>query len=282
MSDLGGDWRELLARVDWARPWLHAFSAEGVEVAKAWAGGQALHQSLNAVLGASCPVRFVPQGALGERMPYEMHVAQHNQVPTREQLHDFFNGLAWAAWPHLKARFNTLHAQALAADASEARARGPLRDALTLWDENGAMLIAPPALWMALRQHDWHTLFVTQRGLWAQARLWLVGHALMEQLVNPRKGLTAHVWLMPEAENAQALALLQTRGEAAARRWVDARVGEALRAEDLNPKPFTPLPVLGVPGWCADNREVDFYADASVFRPLRKEAPQAVRWVAPT
>ena len=45
-------------------------------------------------------------------------------------------------------------------------------------------------------------------------------------------------------------------------------------ARDIQPqpwaaKPFTPLPVLGVPGWWPANEAPGFYADAQVFRPLR-------------
>ena len=45
-------------------------------------------------------------------------------------------------------------------------------------------------------------------------------------------------------------------------------------ADDLAPavlatKPFTPLPVLGVPGWWAANEEATFYDDPSVFRAPR-------------
>ncbi|WP_236903919.1 DUF3025 domain-containing protein [Comamonas serinivorans] len=35
-------------------------------------------------------------------------------------------------------------------------------------------------------------------------------------------------------------------------------------------KPFAPLPILGVPGWWAGNREPGFYDDATVFRPARR------------
>ncbi|MFN7122209.1 MAG: DUF3025 domain-containing protein, partial [Hydrogenophaga sp.] len=35
-------------------------------------------------------------------------------------------------------------------------------------------------------------------------------------------------------------------------------------------KPFTPLPVLGVPGWWPANEDAGFYADASVFRAPRQ------------
>ena len=34
--------------------------------------------------------------------------------------------------------------------------RGPLRDALTLFDENAVLLHAPDALWQALQRRDWH------------------------------------------------------------------------------------------------------------------------------
>ena len=37
-------------------------------------------------------------------------------------------------------------------------------------------------------------------------------------------------------------------------------------ADDLAPKPFAALPVLGVPGWWSENEAPAFYADAAVFR----------------
>ena len=133
-----------------------------------------------------------------------------------------------------------LQAAAIARDGVQPR-RGPLRDALTLFDENGALLQAPAPLWQALCQRDWAALFITHRALWAEARLTLVGHALLEQLATaPRKPLTAHV--LP-ADTVLAM------DEAA---WAA--------------KPFSPLPVLGVPGWWPANADPSFYADAAVFR----------------
>ena len=37
-------------------------------------------------------------------------------------------------------------------------------------------------------------------------------------------------------------------------------------ADKLALKPFAPLPVLGLPGWCSANEDADFYRDAAVFR----------------
>ncbi len=130
--------------------------------------------------------------------------------------------------------------------------RGPARDALTLFDENAAFLQAPDALWDALAAKDWQSLFVDQHALWRQAHLLLFGHALLEKLVAPRKGITAHVYRVQAG--ADSLAAL------------DAWVASDLSAVKLAGKPFAHLPVLGVPGWWAANENALFYDDASVFR----------------
>ena len=44
---------------------------------------------------------------------------------------------------------------------------------------------------------------------------------------------------------------------------------QALDATTLAQKPFCPLPVLGVPGWWAQNLNFSFYDDPQVFRPPR-------------
>jgi hypothetical protein len=168
-------------------------------------------------------------------------------VPTRDDLHDFFNGLVWLYRPRVKAALNAAQAAEIARRGVGAT-RGALRDALTLFDESGALLHAPPALVQALQRRDWQGLFVSRRALWREARLWLVGHALLEKLVQPRKPITAHV------------ALADAQGE------------------PLAPlaKPFLPLPVLGVPGWWPANEEAAFYDDAAVFRAAAASPPQAV------
>ena len=78
----------------------------------------------------------------------------------------------------------------------------------------------------------------------------------------PYKSITAHVYAVPVP--------LGLEGDAAWDAWLFA----SLSAEGLRHKPFTPLPVLGVPGWWAANEEPDFYADAQVFRPARVLAVQ--------
>ena len=48
---------------------------------------------------------------------------------------------------------------------------------------------------------------------------------------------------------------------------MDAALAEMLSVPRLASKPFTPLPVLGIPGWCEQNQNVSFYDDPFVFRP---------------
>lgn len=244
--------------VDWDRPWFAACASTGQGVRQRWGQGVPLHEALNACGGA--PVRFVAQSALPPGMPYERFIFETHSCPVREGLHDFFNGLAWLQFPRAKSRLNALQAAEIAARGTTGP-RGPVRDAITVFDENGALLDAPPPLWDALIARRWRRLFVDLRPLWAQARLLVFGHALLEQLVSPRKGLTAHVWLDRAASGAGAS--MQADPDV----WLAAR----LDAAALSAKPFTPLPVMGVPGWCDENRNFSFYDDSLVFRPPRRQ-----------
>jgi hypothetical protein len=244
-----------LSDIDWQRPWLSPWRAEAPAIQARLDAGQSVAELLNALNEAAlpprAPVRFVPQSALPEGQAYEQFIFANRQVPTRENLHDLFNGLCWLRFPETKRRLNELQGAQIAS-AGVRPLRGALRDALTVFDENAALLLAPQPLWDALLARQWQRLFVELRPLWRQARLQLFGHALLEKLVHPRKAITAHVYLGPPA--GLSMELLD--------RWV---AGD-LHAAKLAAKPFVPLPVLGVPGWWADNEEASFYDDPGVFR----------------
>jgi hypothetical protein len=158
-------------------------------------------------------------------------------------------------FPQIKKKLNQLQAAEIAA-AGVAPLRGPVRDALTVFDENAAFLSAPQPLWDALIAKDWPQLFVELRPLWLQARLVLFGHALLEKLVHPRKPITAHIYRSQTAIHSIAN--------------LDAWVAVGLNADKLAAKPFAPLPVLGVPGWWPENENFSFYDDSLVFRPRRQ------------
>lgn len=288
--------------IDWHQPWLAPWRDPGQRVAQAVAAGAALPDALNCEQavqqripqrlagGASgvqalnaapqagrTGIEFVPQSALPPGQGYEHYMAQTGQCPTRDNLHDFFNGLCWLRFPQTKRKINQLHAAELeragagwgigngncngnGASASVSVSatpppRGPVRDALTVLDENAAFLLAPPPLWQALEARDWQRLFIELRPLWADAQLVLFGHALLEKLVSPRKPITAHVY--------QAQPAMQSLEE------LDAWVAADLSTAKLAAKPFVPLPVLGVPGWWPQNEALSFYDDLQVFRPRR-------------
>jgi hypothetical protein len=244
---------EQLLRIDWQAPWWQPWRELAQQATAKVQAGLAVNTVLNQ-LGSAVPVSFVPQSSLPEGMAYEAFVFETSTVPTRDNLHDFFNGLAWLRFPLIKKRLNALqHAEI--EQHGVPQLRGPLRDALTLFDENAAFLCADvhaPVI-EALRKHDWHAAFITQRNLLAEHPPVLLGHALLEKLASPYKSITAHVFPVRHADfNA-----------------LDACVAEQLGATRLLPKPFVPLPVLGVPLWWPANEMPDFYTDSTVFRPPR-------------
>lgn len=245
-----------LEAIDWAAPWLAPLRQRGQALAALTDGGGegVCAQALNSADPAA-PVVFVPQSALPPGEAYEAFIYRTGQVPTRDGLHDFFNGLCWLHFAHTKRRLNQLQAAQIAHSGIQP-VRGPARDALTLVDENAAFLQCPDALWDALVAKDWQRLFTTLRPLWGQAQLVLFGHALLEKLVYPRKPITAHVYRAQAATNSIA--------------DIDVWMAQDLRAEKLATKPFAHLPVLGVPGWCGANEDAAYYDDASVFRAPRE------------
>ncbi len=246
----------VVADLDWSAPWFAPWRTVGEPVTRQLAAGCALLDALN---GQGGPVRFVPSRALRPGEPYERHVFERRACPTRENLHDFWNAVCWLGLPLAKGRLNQLQAAQIAR-AGVGAVRGPVRDAITIFDENGAVLQAPPALWEALLARRWRRLFADLRPLWREARLTIVGHALLEQLARPRKNLTAHVLALPAAGGALP--------------EVDAWLAARLEPAWLASKPFTPLPVLGLPGWCAANENFSFYDDSFIFRAAGTNTPR--------
>jgi Protein of unknown function (DUF3025) len=247
-----------LPKISWQLPWWRDWRELGQRVEGLVSCGQSVHAALNACQ-TSDTVDFVPQSALPEGMAYEAFIFETKSVPTRDNLHDFFNGLAWLRFPAIKTKLNALQYAAIqnnGVQPPQLSFRGPLRDALTLFDENAAFLctdLHAPVI-AALRVHDWHTAFQTHRGLLAEHPPVLFGHALLEKLVLPYKSIVAHVF------PAQSAITLEAK---------DSAIASALSDSSLIPKPFAPLPVLGVPGWWAANENANFYADRTVFRPSR-------------
>ena len=237
--------------IDWDAPWLADWRAVGEPIARQVAAGMSQPEALSAASGV--PVRFVPQSDLPEGQAYEDFIFAKGQVPTREGLHDFFNALCWMHFPLAKKRLNQLQAREIAR-AGVGQVRGPVRDAATVFDESAWLSQTSDAVWLALTEHRWIDAFVGLRSEWAHTWLWAFGHAALEKAVQPYKSITVHLWRVPQGVVQADL---------------DAWLAQDLTPEKLAQKPFSPLPLLGVPGWWLANEDPAFYADDSVFRPRR-------------
>jgi len=253
-----------LSQIDWTAPWLMPWREQGEKIAQQVAQGASVEQACNTYLevlkrkwvaqGAqdpsTCSIRFVPQSTLPEGHAYEQFIDDTQTVPTRDGLHDFFNALCWLHFPLAKKKLNQVQAEAIRAQGVGA-VRGSVRDAVTVFDENAALIQLPDELWNALTARDWPTAFVAMKSCWQEAQTLIFGHAALEKLVNPYKAITVHLWRVPSG-----LPLAK---------W-DAWLAQDLQPEKLAAKPFLPAPVLGLPGWWPANEDPNFYADTQVFR----------------
>lgn len=256
--------------IDWSRPWLASIlpAANKILAQDDWRAAlnqAACAQGLQNHRGL--PLQFILQEELPEGIAYESHISAEAKVPTRENLHDFFNALVWLSFPGIKRQLNALQAAQIAV-LGIGKSRGPARDAATIFDENAALLVLENSergrsILDNLRAHQWQQVFVQQRAQFIEAaQVWSFGHALMEKLVQPYKAITAHAWVVwVEADFFHGDTAQQAR-------QLDAQVSAQLQTQLLTTADYTPLPVLGVPGWWL-GQDADFYADASVFRAKR-------------
>ncbi|MFZ6876166.1 DUF3025 domain-containing protein [Undibacterium sp. Di27W] len=256
--------------IDWPQAWFAAVRehAQGLLAADDWRA-QLNQCTVQAGLSnhLELPLRFITQEELPEGSAYEAHISATGLVPTRENLHDFFNALVWLTFPAIKRQLNALQAAQIAA-LGIGKSRGPARDAATIFDENAALLVLADtgegaALIAALRAHAWQDAFIIQADKFDRcAEVWCFGHALMEKLVKPYKAITAHTWVVWVDHAYFQL-------DAPARRaYIDAMVAGQLSSQTLTTADYTPLPVLGLPGWWPQ-QDAAFYADQQVFRAKR-------------
>lgn len=132
--------------------------------------GSLVNNSRSMKTASGHPVRFVSQDILvgGFARQYESRIYLAGEIQTREQnWHDLFNALVWFTFPRAKAMLNQLHYHALLKElqAGETR-RGPLRDAATLFDESGVVVVSShKRLNLFLENFEWKTLFWEQRAL---------------------------------------------------------------------------------------------------------------------
>lgn len=258
-----------LPEIDWRAPWFEAVAQRGQDALAHGDWREALSAHANAaglVSGQGRALRFVAQEDLPAATAYEAFIAATGGVPTRRNLHDFFNALIWLTYPRAKAALNARQAAAIAAQGVQAT-RGAMRDAATVFDENAVLFACSDAApGEALRAFDWQTLFVTRRADWGRiCEVQPFGHALLEKLVAPYKSVTAHAWIVDVPPAYFGWTPPERRA------WLDGQIAPMLASGSWTTRDFAPLPVLGIPGWCPANDDPSYYLDRSVFRPGRRQ-----------
>ena len=174
--------------------------------------------------------------------------------------HDLFNALVWMTFPKSKAVINKLHISTMSAVGGAQRT--PKGDALTLFDEDGMIIVSRNKKLLNLIQNfKWYDLFWENRRLVEREMQFIVfGHGLYEKMLRPRVGLTGKgiliFWKGSSDQSTKALP------------EIDQILSNHL-CDDNNlrhGKVFSPIPLLGVPGWFRGGDEESFYENKNYFR----------------
>lgn len=251
-------------RASFAHPLFAAFADyQGLMVAADWPTISALNRQL-----ALSEKQLVAQDdeLLADGLHYEQRIAR-GRIATRPcNWHDLFNALVWARYPAVKAALNARQCQDIERNPPGQRTRA--QAALTQFDETGVIVrVRDASLLHAWGRHDWHALFVDGAARWRSGDIAIsavFGHALMEQALLPLRLLVGKCVVVQGDDDAQVVE----------------RVAQAIaRADVLNdPLELRPLPLMGIPGWHADQDHA-FYQRIEYFRPARagRVYPSTVR-----
>jgi hypothetical protein len=194
------------------------------------------------------------KGQKTSALSYERRIVEQGEIETRDDLHDSMNALVWLQYPRAKRALSMLHLEQAGVSADLSR-RGPRRDAATLFDEHGLVILTrDPVALSLLEGRQWQSAWLTHRAMFLKTtRLVVFGHALLDRLARPFKGLTGH-----------AMLLLWQQED-----WPhDARLDQLLQqriAALASPRALLACPLMGWPGYAA-RQDLDYYADRSVFR----------------
>jgi hypothetical protein len=240
----------------------------------------------NALLAAHHPpitvrsgaaLNFVAQqrGKLPFEAQYEPRCYIAGELQMRENnWHDLLNALVWLSFPRTKAALNARHYHALMEErASGNTRRGAVRDVNTLFDESGVIVAyadnEPAGL---LRNFEWKELFwqrreqVRARSSQQSMGFYIFGHGLYEKALQPYVGMTGQGLLL--AVEPEFLSWTLTRQLL----HLDSLLADHLATPEhcRSTRDLSPVPLLGVPGWAADNNRAEYYDNTAYFRPGRR------------
>lgn len=191
---------------------------------------------------------------------YEVRILRSGRIATRaDNWHDLFNALVWTRFPRIKSALN--RAQVLDMDVAGNSQRTRRQDALTQFDEAGAIVVLRDAgLLDAWDCHDWPGLFLDRRDAWTDGsiRLHVLGHALFEHALNRAMLLVG-----------KCVVLVAGDGLSPSR--IDQLAADAIQSRSAlaDPQDLRPLPFAGIPGWHHERQDAEFYGMQPCFRPLR-------------
>ncbi|STZ03717.1 DUF3025 domain-containing protein [Moraxella equi] len=287
MSDFSHDFLHDFATIDPSAPWLtpylpihQAFADHPALPLFEWLNGYFANNHIALKNYQNRPLTFTHQNDLEHGTAYETHIGQHRKIPTRDNLHDWFGACVWSVFPHTKSLLNAKHLAHMG-DNHTANGRNRVRDTITVFDENGAILVVADdeigtTIGQALVGFDWQTCLVDNREYWAdyhhdnnkKAKIFIFGHALLEQLISPFKSLCSHTVIIKVHSSFFAKSLNEQLA------MLDNQLSEHLNnfllKDDVTPRQLNPLPILGVP-YFWDNADPTFYDDPFVFRAGRRK-----------
>lgn len=228
-------------------------------------------QDMNLRSARGQPLRFVAPDS--SRLAYEERIWWLGEIETRpDNWHDAMNALIWLTYPRIKAAINQSHHLVIASQQPQSSQttsrRGPLRDALTQFDECGAVVISSELdLWQDICAHRWQTLFWQKRArVIEKLRVFVIGHASLDLLRAPHIGLCSKTLFLHVDSHWLSQPLEQQIVD------VDQHISQrfiASTAQTLTARAFKPLPLLGLPGVTPENEHPAYYQNCRQFRPLR-------------
>lgn len=267
--------KKLMTSLPWFQPFAPLVHALNFDRWPDWDDLNSLLETAGGEITNACgqPIRFVPQ----HRKPrvfeerFEQSAYLRGEVLVRpNNWHDLINALVWMRFPKTKAALNARHFTVL--KRNNAQARSSEGDALTIFDESGVIIISRDEdLVDRLSGHRWVDLFWRHREQFIDdVQVVLFGHGLLEKSMTPFVGLTgkAAVVSVPKESKCFAAGFDQD---------IDALTEILVSRADLltNGRGFFSLPVLGVPGWWAENERLGFYQNEHYFRPKKNNADNA-------
>ena len=205
---------------------------------------------------------FTPQqqAELDAAGGFDRFIAKTSRIPTRVgSHHDLLGALIWLHFPALK---TAIHRAQLAAEPGVRRAS---ENAATHLDESGVLaLSSEPSVFERLAGLHWTRVLWDERAeLRRTTRFLGFGHGLLDSLRDP------HPKLMGKALFVRVRPEHLTLSTSELRVVVDAELAPRLSTFLVDPTRLQPLPVLGVPGWSAEQSR-SFYEDTRYFRTTRQ------------